>query len=292
MHAARDGDLTAFDAAFFGHVLHVVANALRAFFMALTGSRFASVPAGAAAPTRRSYQHLTRLSAALAFASDVSMLVLGGALKRRERISARLGDVLSMLYLASAALKRFEDDGREEGDLPLLRWSLEDALARAAEALHSVFANFPAPLVGSLLRLAIFPLGRHFAAPSDALGHEVARLLIAPSAVRDRLCAGMYLPEAESDPLGCLELALDTTIKAEAVEAKIRAAQKSGAIRGAGPEELAQAALAGKIIGGEEMSLLKRATQLRDEVIRVDHFPQDLGRAEALRPAQPQRAAA
>jgi acyl-CoA dehydrogenase len=292
MHAARDGDLTAFDAAFFGHVLHVVANALRAFFMALTGSRLASTPAGAAAPTRRSYQHLTRLSAALAFSADVCMLVLGGALKRRERISARLGDVLSMLYLASAALKRFEDDGREEGDLPLLRWSIEDALARAAEALHSVFANFPAPLVGSLLRLAIFPLGRRFAPPSDALGHEVARLLIAPSAVRDRLCAGMYLPEAESDPLGCLEAALGAIIEAEAVEARIRAAQKSGAIRGAGPEELAQGALAAKIIGAEDMALLKRAAQLRDEVIRVDHFPQDLGRAEAFRPAQPQRAAA
>ena len=138
----------------------------------------------------------------------------------------------------------------------------------------------------------IFPLGRRFAPPGDALGHGVARLLIAPSAVRDRLCAGMYLPESESDPLGCLEAALDAAIRAEAVEAKIRAAQKSGAIRGGGPDEFAQAALAAKVIGAEDMSLLRRAAQLRDEVIRVDHFPQDLGRAEAMRPAQPQRAAA
>ena len=155
-----------------------------------------------------------------------------------------------------------------------------------------MLANYPARLVGAFLRVVIFPFGRHFAPPSDALGHEVARLLIAPSAARDRLCAGMYLPKAESEPLGCLEAALEATIRAEAVEAKIRTAQKSGTIRGRTPEELAQAAFAAHLIGDEEQALLKRAAQLRDEVIRVDHFPQDLGLSEALRPVQPQRAAA
>jgi acyl-CoA dehydrogenase len=292
MRAAASGDLAAFDAAFFGHVWHVIANKTRAFFMAVTGSRFVSAPSGAAPQLRAYYRHLTRMSSALAYAADVSMLVLGGALKRKERISARLGDVLSMLYLASATLKRFEDEGRQETDLPLVHWCLQDALARASDALHGVLANYPSKLVGFVLRAVIFPLGRRFAPPSDALGHEVARLLIAPSAARDRLCAGAYLPKAEGEPLAVLEAALDAAIKAEAVEAKIRAAQKSGAIRGKGPEELAQAALAANVIGAEDMSLLKRATQLRDEVIRVDHFPQDLGRGEALRPAQPQRAAA
>ncbi len=102
----------------------------------------------------------------------------------------------------------------------------------------------------------------------------------------------MYLPASESEPLGCLEAALEAAIRGEAVEAKIHAAQKSGAIRGRTSEELAQAALAARVIGAEEQGLLKRAAQLRDEVIRVDHFPQDLGLSEAIRPAQPQRAAA
>src|SRR5712692_11138347 len=246
MNAARAGDLKSFDAALFGHIRHFISNETRAFFMAITGSRFVSAPTNASPKTRRYYRHLTRISAALAYAADVSMLVLGGSLKRRERISARLRDVLSMLYLASATLKRFEDEGRQEADLPLLHWSLQDTLARAAEALHGVLANYPVRLIGAFLRLVTFPLGRHFAPPSDALGHEVARLLIAPSAARDRLCAGMYLPKPESEPLGCLEAALDATIKAEAVEAKIRAAQKTGTIRGRTPEELAQAALAAR----------------------------------------------
>ena len=173
-----------------------------------------------------------------------------------------------------------------------MHWSLQDALARAAEALHGVLANYPVRLIGVFLRLVTFPLGRHFAPPADALGHEVARLLIAPSATRDRLTAGMYLPKAESEPLGCLEAALEATIKAETVEAKIRAAQKSGTIRGKTPEELVRSALAAHVISAEEQATLKRAAQLRDEVIRVDHFPQDLGLSEALRSPQPQRAAA
>jgi acyl-CoA dehydrogenase len=260
--------------------------------MALTGSRFASTPSEAAPQTRRHYQHLSRLSAALAFASDVSMLVLGGALKRKEKISARLGDVLSMLYLACAALKRYEDEGRQEADLPLLHWSVQDALARAAEALSGVFVNYPNRAVGAMLRLAIFPLGLRFQRPNDALGQAVARLLIAPSAARDRLTAGMYLSKSEGDPLGRLEAALDSAIEAEAVEAKIRAAQKAGTIRGGTPEELTASAISAGIVSGEEQALLQRAARLRDEVIRVDDFPQDLGLSETMRPAKPQRAAA
>ena len=292
MRAAQNGDIAEFDRAFFGHAGHVIANEMRAFFAAITGSRFVSAPAGAAPQLRRYYRQLTRLSSALAYAADISMLTLGGALKRKERISARLGDVLSMLYLASATLKRFEDEGRQEADLPLVHWAVQDAIVRAVEALHGALANYPSRVWGMLLRIVIFPLGRHFAPPADSLGHQVARLLIAPSATRDRLTAGMYVPRDAGDPFSTLEAALAAAIDAEAVEAKIRAAQKAGAIRAAGSEELAQAALAARVITGEEMALLKRAAQLRDEVIRVDHFPQDLGRADALRPVQPQRAAA
>src|SRR5712691_1746440 len=230
IEATRGRDVAAFDAALFGHVRHVMANMARAFIMGLTGSLFLSAPVAAAPETGRYYKQLTRISAAFAFLSDVSMLVLGGSLKRKEKISARLGDVLSFMCLASAALKRYEDEGRQQADLPLLDWSVQDVLARAADALHGVLANYPSRLIGALLRVVIFPLGRHFAPPRDALGHEIARLLIAPSATRDRLSAGMYLPQSEAEPLGCLEAALEATIKAEAVEAKVRAAQKAGTI--------------------------------------------------------------
>src|SRR5262249_40139361 len=123
MRAAASDDLAAFDAAFFGHARHVIANEVRAFFRAVTGSAFVSAPSGCAPQLRRYYRQAARLSSALAYAADISMLVLGGALKRKERISARLGDALAMLYLVSATLKRFEDEGRQEDDLPFVHWS-------------------------------------------------------------------------------------------------------------------------------------------------------------------------
>jgi len=280
-----------FDAALFGHMRFAVSNGVRALVMGLFSSQWVRVP-DVAPETRRYYQKATRFSSAFAFLADISMLVLGGGLKRREKLSARLGDVLSYLYLVSAALKRYECQGRQQADLPLLEWSVWDAMFRAQNAIEGVISNYPSRLVAWFLRRIIFPRGRDYAVPSDRLGHEVARLLIAPSAARDRLTAGAYIPKSETDPLGCLEAALDAAIKAEAVEAKIRAAQKSGAIQGKGPEELAQAALVVNLITAEEQSLLKRAAQLRDKVIRVDDFPQDLGLSEAVRPAAPQRAAA
>ena len=277
--ASRD-----FDAALFGHVRFAIANALRAFFMGITGSQWTHVP-DVAPETRRHYQKLTRFSAAFAFLADVSMLVLGGGLKRREKLSARLGDVLSCMYLCSAALKRYEAEGRQQADLPLLDWSVWDAMYRAQNAIEGVITNYPSRVIGWLLRLAIFPLGRPYVVPSDRLGHEVARLLIAPSATRDRLTAGIYLPKSESEPIGCLEAALVAAIRAESVEQKIRAAQKAGTLNEASPGALAQAALAAGVISSDEHAQLKRAAALRDQVIRVDDFPQDFGLSQILQPA-------
>ncbi len=273
MEAAREGDQTALDEAFFGHLRHVASNKLRAFGMALTGSRFAASPSGAAEETRRYYRDLSRLSAAFAWLSDVSMLILGGGLKRRERISARLGDALSMMYLASCALKHFEDEGRQADDLPLVEWSVQDALHRAAEAMHLALANFPWRFTGMLLRTVIFPLGRRFPPPSDALGHRVARLLIAPCAARDRLTAGMYLPESGEEPLCRLEAAFEAAVEAEPVETRVDAARKAGIVQG--PDETARmrAAIEAKVITEAEGALMGRASRLRAGVIRVDEFP-------------------
>jgi len=279
-----------FDAALFGHIGFALSNAARAFVLGVTGSQWSHVP-DVAPETRRHYQKLTRFSAAFAFLADVSMLALGGALKRREKLSARLGDVLSLMYLCSAALKRYESEGRQQADLPLLEWSVWDAMFRAQNAIEGVISNYPNRLVAWFLQRIIFPLGRPYVVPSDELGHQVARLLIAPSSTRDRLTAGMHLPRSESEPIGCIEAALEAAIKAESIEQKIRAAQKAGTLKAAGPEALADAALAAGVISADEHAQLERAAKLRNEVIRVDDFPQDFGQSELARPAA-QRAAA
>ncbi|MBI2961636.1 MAG: acyl-CoA dehydrogenase [Betaproteobacteria bacterium] len=294
INAAREGDfgkaVRDFDRALWGHLRFAIRNGMRAFLMGLTGSHWVSVPQ-VAAETRRHFQKLTRFSAAFAFLADVSMLVLGAGLKRREKLSARLGDVLSNLYLCSAALKRFEDQGRQAADLPLLEWSLWDAMFRTQNAIEGVISNTPNRFVAWMLRRIIFPIGRPYVVPSDRLGHEVAKLLIAPSAARDRLTAGMHLPESEAEPIGCLEAALKAAIKAEAIEQKIHAAQKAGKLRAGQSGAAERAALEALVINAEEYADLERAQALRERVIRVDDFPQDFGRSQMM-PADNCRAAA
>ncbi len=185
-----------FDEAFFGHITFSLSNAVRTLAYGMSGGLLIAVPTEQ--PTKRYYQQLTRYAAAFAFASDIAMLVLGGALKRREKLSARLGDVLSQLYLCSAVLKKFEDDGRPEEDLPLLHWAMEDSLFRVQTAFDGVLQNFPNRFFALLMRALIFPLGQCRRPPSDELGHRVSSLLMKPGAARDRLTAGMYLPSDES----------------------------------------------------------------------------------------------
>lgn len=290
MHAAREQDevkaLADFDSALFGHLFFSVSNALRALWTGITGSHFVAVPRNGAVETRRYYQQLTRFSSAFAFLSDVSMLVMGGDLKRKEKLSARLGDILSQMYLCSATLKRYEDEGRQRADLPLVHWAIWDSMFKAQNAFEGVLSNYPNHLASWLLRRVIFPFGRPYVVPSDKLGHDVAKLMIEPSHARNRLSAGMYLPDSEEDAVGVIEAALNATVAAESIEAKIRTAEKAGKLSG---KDAAQAHQAG-IITAEELAQLARRSTLRDKVIRVDDFPQDFGLSEALKPAL-QRAA-
>ena len=233
MHAAKDPDharaSVEFDDAFTSHIGHTIANGVRAFVHGLTGAIFAPKPAGAAPETARYYQRTAQLSAAFALLADVSMLAMGGELKRREKISARLGDVLSMMYLISATLKRYEDQGRMREDLPLLHWSVRDALWQAQQAIDAIYTNFPVPALRALLRWVVFPLGTPFRPPKDRHNHRCAKLVLEPGAARDRLTAGMYLPKGEEDATGVLEAAFTATVACEPIEKKLREAVKSGA---------------------------------------------------------------
>ena len=296
MQAAQNDDLKAFDKALFAHIGHTFANGWHAFLTGITGSHFVKVPAndgkGVAPETRRYYQQLTRFSSAFAFLADISMLVMGGDLKRKEKLSARMGDILSLMYLSSAVLKRYEAEGRQAADAPLMHWAMWDSMFKAQNAFEGMVSNFPSKFVSTLLRRTIFPLGRPYEVPSDRLGGQVANLLIAPSATRDRLTAGMYIPRDENDPVGVVELALEATIQTEGIQAKIRAALKAGTFTARTLQEIESQALAHGVITAEEHAQLASAHELTAKVIQVDDFPFDLGmqRSEP-KPAQ-QRAAA
>ena len=287
INATREKDaakaLRDFDAAFCGHAAFVISNFVRAIFLGFTKALFVSAPGDA--HTRRYYQKLTRFSTGFALLADASMFVLGGSLKRRERLSARLGDILSQLYLASAALKRYEDAGRPADDLPLLHWSMQDALLRTQEAFYGLFENLPNRLVALLMRHSIFTYGAECIAPRDSLGQQVVRTLMEPGPARDRLTAGVFIPKNEEEAVGALEAALVAVIAAEKVEAKIRAAVKNGTLQGKGEGLTAQAVQNG-VISADEAHAVERAQQLRRRVIMVDDFPRDLGKSEIFQTTQ------
>ncbi|HEX2825419.1 MAG TPA: acyl-CoA dehydrogenase [Burkholderiales bacterium] len=277
--------LKAFDAAFFGHAGFVVSNKARAFWMGLTRAVFVGAPGDAA--TRRYYRRLTRLSSAFALASDAAMFVLGGSLKRRERLSARLGDILSQLYLASCALKRYEDDGRPADDAPLLAWSVQDALHRAQEAFYGLFANMPG-FVGGMLRFLVFPFGREFEPPADDLGHRVSASVQVPGGVRDRLTTGMFIGEDDGrNPVAGLEAAFAATIAAEPLEQKLRGVNQDGAVDAAALGHEVQLAVTRGAITKGEAAVIERARALRRRAIMVDDFPKDLGKTEIYQTTEP-----
>ncbi|HEX4389712.1 MAG TPA: acyl-CoA dehydrogenase [Steroidobacteraceae bacterium] len=273
MNAARNPDRAAgvdeFDRALFGHVGFTISNAVRSFIMALTHARFTRAPV--AGPTARYYQHVVRFSASFAFAVDVAMLTLGGYLKKKENLSARLGDVLSCMYLASMVLKHHENQGRLEEDRPLLEWACRSLLYHAQEQLHGFLRNFPNRALAALMRVLIFPRGRIYSAPGDRLARDVAALVTHPTESRQRFGDGTYL--APDSPLGLLQEALLLAVQLEPLEKRIRVeGVKTGRVTALDLPGRIQQALAIGLISETEAAALRDYDRKVMDIIHVDDF--------------------
>lgn len=257
--------LDAFDKAFWAHVGHSTKTFFRALGRAWTGGVFA--PAPRAGKATGLYRQMSRYAAAFALVSDFALLTLGGALKRKEMLSARLGDILSELYFMSAVLKRWDDEGRIDEDFPLVRWSALDSFAKIEASLDQVLANLPNRAAAWLLRTVTLPGGPH-RGPSDELTRECAELLLAPSATRDRLTRGVRAAPGES-ALRSLEEAFAAVIGTDGLRRKLREA-------GVSVDE----AVENGSLTSEEASRVRHAESLVEKVIAVDDFdPSEIGRA-------------
>ncbi|MEZ9567762.1 acyl-CoA dehydrogenase FadE [Vibrio splendidus] len=271
--------LDKFDSALAGHVSFTMSNLVRSVWFGLTDGRGSDTPTPsnkADKQTQRYYQKLNRYSANLALLSDISMAVLGGSLKRRERLSARLGDILSQLYLGSATLKRFESEGSHAEDLPLVHWGMQDSLRQTEVAIDEFLANFPNPVIGRLLRVVLMPFGRIRRAPNDKLDSQVAHILQTPSETRSRIGRGQYLEATEYNPVGKIEKALEVILQAEPLFDKVckETHQKRAFLR---LDLVAQLGLEKGILTQEEADLLTSAEEHRLYTINVDDFsPEEL----------------
>lgn len=270
----------AFDEAFVSHVGYLLSNAARSTVLGITGARLATSPV--ADSTAHYFQKLSRMSAAFALVSDAAMISLGSALKRKEMISARLGDVLSLLYISSASLKYFHDRNAPQEDLPLLRWACDDALFRIQTQLDAVLTNLPQRGLALALRLMVFPLGKRFRPPSDVLTHQIAQILTSPNAAREKLCEGLYIADSPHDAIGRIHHAWHQVIAAEPIEKRLHARLKAAntPIDHAPDKDPIDEWLAGGYLEPDEAEILRNAQLARREAIMVDDFPSDFGREE------------
>ncbi|MEE8542880.1 MAG: acyl-CoA dehydrogenase, partial [Gammaproteobacteria bacterium] len=281
LEAAADDDqergLVDFDRLLFRHIGYAISNAVRSFVMGLTLSRFTAVPASGW--VRRYYQRVNRYSASFALTADVAMLILGGELKRKELLSARLGDVLSNLYLVSMVLKHYQDQGSPEADRPLVEWACRMLFYRTQEQLHGFLRNFPNRWAAAALRFLIFPRGRTFSSPSDELGQRVVELIINPTASRERLCADIYKTVEPGNPLGMLQEALELAEEVKPLERKVFDAKRRGELASDDtPGQIEEARKKG-VISAEEAKQITAFDRKVMELIAVDDFaPEELTR--------------
>jgi len=264
-----------FDRLLMSHMGYTLSNLARNIWYGITGGKF--IFATRQGRKTSHYQQLTRMSAALALLSDVTMMLLGGDLKRRERTSARLGDILSQLYLASAVLKYSHDQGDPKTDDCYVSWCVEHCLHAIQMACDELLYNYPKGWLGKLLHFIIFPYGNAYRKPKDTLTHKMVKLMLAPSAFRDRITQFCFLPKNEKDPAKKLEKAFAQVTAVEPSLKKFQSALRSGTVSPllSFQDQLKMAVKAG-VLTDSEKEALKQFELLYQDIIKVDEFSFDL----------------
>jgi len=265
--------LKAFDSAVWGHIAFAFSNVARSLIHGLSGARFAKVPSSRA---KIYYQQFSRFSAVFALLTDASMAIYGGALKRKERVSARLGDMLSFLYIGSAVLKTYYDHGEPDDEWNLCRWACEDLLYKLQSTALAVIQGLPDKVAAVTLRAICLPLGQTLKAPSDKLDHELAELLMSPSAVRDRLTRGICTDAQAHNHVALFDEAMVAAIRIEPIEKAVNQAVRDKRVVAFNFDEAVEKAKEAGIISSSQYEQWQAADKLRHEVIAVDDFERNL----------------
>ena len=258
-----------FDQTLFAHLGFVISNIVRTFWFGLSYAKLVKTPGDK--DTRYYYQQLVKMSSAFALISDFCLGALGGTLKRREKISGRLADVLSNLYVMTAVLKHYENQGSHKDDLVLLKWACEDSLFNIQTALKGIMKNLPVPFIGAISNMIIFPLTKPYQRPNDKLGHKLARLTLSPSETLERLSDGVFNSKDKDNATGRIEHALGLVLKSHPLQRKLRDAFKQGRLQSRDRDAYAEA-MKTNIISETEYKLLVETDEAVQNAIKVDEF--------------------
>lgn len=276
IQALSTGNIAEFDRAFWSHLGSFVRNGFRAKLLSVTRGWLARSPVSG--PTAKYYRKLSWASATFAFLTDLALFSYGGSLKRQEKLTGRFADILTWLYLGTATLRRYEAEGRQPEDLPMVHWVMQYAFTQMQEAFEGIFSNLSVPVLGGLLRgiaLPIWRLNSLSGMPSDKLGTQVANILQKPGQIRDRLTKGIHVPTDKHQALGRLENAFALVHQAEPILKKVKAASRSGQLPSGKPDQVLQFAYEAGLITEAEVTLVCEAEFARNDAIQVDAFTFD-----------------
>ena len=273
MEAARDDNLDEFDDLLWSHVGYSVNRGARSFTFGLFGSYLAKAPVDGVAA--QYYGKLERFSAALAIVSDVTMGMMGGELKRKELLSARLGDVLSELYFASATLKYFHDEGQPAEDVDHLHYVMAESLANIEKAFDAFLRNFPNRFAAGFMRVLVFPAGRRHKGATDQLVNALGDFIMEPSAFRDRLSADIYLGKSKDSATGRMEHAFNTLIQVEPLYDTFFKAVAKGQLDGLTVDERLASAVKKELLTEAEAKQVREYDDLRYDAILTDAFSKE-----------------
>lgn len=269
LESIRNQKLEQFDAVFFAHANFIFANWIKSFTFGLTDAYLTRTPEST---VKRYFQLTHKYSANLAFLTDFAMTYLGADLKRKEKTSARLGDILSNLYLASGVLKRFHDDNQPVEDLPLIDWCCQQLFYECDLAITGIINNFPARWVRIFLSLTLRPIGQFRNKPQDSIGRQLAKILTSPNLTRERLTRLVYKYPGKNCPLGRLEKAFDEITNIMDLERLISTAVKNGSLQNLTLLKQIDEALGKGLLTESEAHALHHAELMRQDVIKVDDF--------------------
>lgn len=266
--SAEENNLIAFDQALWGHAGFMLSNSVRSVLLGLTSGYLASAPKS---KLKRYYQHFSRFSSALAFTSDMAMLTLGGSLKRKEHLSARLGDIFSRLYIGSAVLRWYSFHPSEFSE-KIVAWACEDLLFDIQQSFLEFFQNYPYRWLAVMIKRIVFPLGANFSRPRDRLTNEVAGLLLQPNPVLTELTEPLFLTPTEHHPFADWESLVRQTIELEPLLHQLHKLKRDHLIHGKTFAEEVDSALQAKHITAAEAAQLHENAIARLAAMQVDDF--------------------
>lgn len=266
-----------FDVLLRGHIGFIFSNLLKTLVYGVTAGNF--IPVQSPKPLKKYFRQMTRISCALALLSDLSFGILGGRIKRKEALSARLGDVLSHLFMASAVLKHFHEQKYPKQQSSYVHWCMRYHLWHCQEAIIAFLDNFPMHKLAWCVKKMIFPFGRSYKAPSDQLHHQIVKHMLEKGCVRKHLTQGTFLDKHEDNAIGALEIAFEKAIVCTGLNKRIKKARDKKIL----PEkctygELIRLAISKHVITEEEAKHLQEFEALRIKVLSVNEFSHDLSK--------------